>query len=399
MLAGAQEIASTAPSLSVDPRAFAGATAILVAGLLLLLYFYRRRRYILFWAAGWTLTALSMLLASQTIRNSDVAAFARGASQFLGIVGALVFVVSADAYRSRPRIRRGHTIGLLPILIWFTLTPLAIDTFDPVFAPGHLLIGGALGAAGIAHLGLLREIRLLGALLCGCMMLVTAAAHLWIAYTVASPTSAAVTEVMLLITIVFILTALGMQLMTFEDMTYELRVTNRRLESAQSELRQLVTTDALTGCRNRRYFDEVIGRELQRHRRYGVPLSIMFIDVDRFKAVNDTLGHEAGDRVLQTVAGFLTRHVREADYVFRWGGDEFLILISCPEAQALRKAQELRRAFALSEDTGTLPEGVGLSIGCVEVPIDTSDIVPLLKLADERMYQAKRAEDGGGNRR
>ena len=97
----------------------------------------------------------------------------------------------------------------------------------------------------------------------------------------------------------YLVTALGMQLMTFEDMTYELRLTNRRLESAQGELRQLVTTDALTGCRNRRFFDEVIGREMQRHRRYDIPLSLVFIDIDRFKAINDTLGHEAGDRVLR----------------------------------------------------------------------------------------------------
>ena len=99
--------------------------------------------------------------------------------------------------------------------------------------------------------------------------------------------------------------ALGMQLMTFEDMTYELRRTNRRLESAQGELRQMVTTDALTGCRNRRFFDEVIGREMQRHRRYHIPLSLLFVDVDRFKAINDTLGHDAGDRVLQRRRGFL----------------------------------------------------------------------------------------------
>ena len=96
-----------------------------------------------------------------------------------------------------------------------------------------------------------------------------------------------------MIPVVFLVTALGMQLMTFEDMTYELRRTNRRLESAQSELRQLVITDALTGMRNRRFFDEVIGRELQRHRRYGTPLSIVFIDVDRFKVINDTLGHDS----------------------------------------------------------------------------------------------------------
>lgn len=376
--------------MEVDPHAFAGSTAILVAGLLLLLFFYRRRRFILYWSAAWTISAVSLLIMSARPASPKLAAFFSGFSQFLGIMSALVFVVSADAYRSRPKFRRGYVISLLPVFIWFTLSPLVIDEVDTVFAPGHLLTGGALAAAGIAHIGLLRHLRLLGALLCGCMMLVTAGAHLWIAYSARSPHGQEVSEVMLLITVVFILTALGMQLMTFEDMTYELRVTNRRLESAQSELRQLVTTDSLTGCRNRRYFDEVIGRELQRHRRYGIPMSIMFIDVDRFKAINDTLGHEAGDRVLQTVAFFLTKHVREADYVFRWGGDEFLVLISCREEQALRKSDELRAAFSTWEETASLPEGVGLSIGCVEVPPETRDITDLVKAADERMYAEKR---------
>ena len=80
-------------------------------------------------------------------------------------------------------------------------------------------------------------------------------------------------------------------------------------------------------------------RELQRHDRFKLPLSLLFIDIDRFKAVNDTLGHEAGDRVLHYVARFLKRHIREADYVFRWGGDEFLVLITCSEDEARRKAR------------------------------------------------------------
>ena len=96
----------------------------------------------------------------------------------------------------------------------------------------------------------------------------------------------------------------------------------------------MVITDPLTGCRNRRFFDEIIGRELQRHRRYGIPMSLLFVDVDRFKAINDTLGHDAGDRVLREVAAFLLSNIREADYVFRWGGDEFLVLLSCEEDEA-----------------------------------------------------------------
>jgi diguanylate cyclase (GGDEF)-like protein len=152
----------------------------------------------------------------------------------------------------------------------------------------------------------------------------------------------------------------------------------------------MVTTDPLTGCRNRRFFDQVINREVQRHRRYRIPLSMVFVDVDRFKVINDTLGHEAGDRVLQQVAGFLVRNVREADYVFRWGGDEFLVLISCTEREALSKARELQEAFAATE-TDALPAGVGLSVGCAEVPNDASDVMALVKAADERMYENKRA--------
>jgi diguanylate cyclase (GGDEF)-like protein len=250
------------------------------------------------------------------------------------------------------------------------------------------MIAGGFAAAGIAHLALMRETRLLGAAVVGTMMLVFALANgLW---AFEEPTSLGLSDRETFLNLALYLSmALGMQLMTFEDMTYELRLTNRRLESAQDELRDLVTRDALTGCRNRRFFDEVIGREIQRHRRYRMPLSLLFIDVDRFKAVNDTLGHEAGDRVLQQVAAFLINNVREADDVFRWGGDEFLILMSCSLVQAERKAAELKMDFAHSGG-GTLPSGVGLSVGCAEITPEATDIMAVVKIADGRMYQDKR---------
>ena len=122
---------------------------------------------------------------------------------------------------------------------------------------------------------------------------------------------------------------LGMHLFVFEDMTYELRMTNRRLEAVREELIQAAITDPLTNCHNRRFLEQVMDRELQRHTRFKLPLSLLFVDIDRFKAINDSLGHEAGDRVLQYVARFLKRHIREADFVFRYGGDEFLVLITC----------------------------------------------------------------------
>ncbi len=374
---------------SVDARTLAGIATLFVAGLLSLLYIYRRRTYILCWVSGWTLTAVSLLLGAHQFSHGSATKSAYGISQFFAIVAALTFVVGADAYRSKLRLPKTYALVVLPLLIWFALAPIALDTWT-VFAPGHLLIAGALGAAGIAHLSLLREARLLGAFVAGTAFLVMSGANVWLVLAAPNGMSYAVSRVMFLSLALDLVVALGMQLMTFEDMTYELRVTNKRLESARSDLQQMVTTDSLTGCRNRRYFDEVIGREVQRHRRYRIPLSLVFVDVDRFKVINDTLGHEAGDRVLKSVAAFLTRNVREADYAFRWGGDEFLILMSCREDEAVRKAADLQTAFVQSSEAQGLPAGVGLSIGCAEVTPDATDMMALVRLADERMYVNKK---------
>jgi diguanylate cyclase (GGDEF)-like protein len=368
----------------------AGRGALVVTGLLLLLFFYRRRLYILFWTGGWFLVSASMFLVGRPFTNEKVGLLSYGISQFLGILSALFFVISADAYPARPRVRRGYSIVLLAVLLWFSLGPLALGAWA-VFAPGHVLIAGALAAAGIGHLILLRQVRMLGAAVVGVALLLISASHVWIVLRVDTPSSSAVTGAFAFSLVLYLIAALGMQLMTFEDMTWELRRTNRRLEAAQGKLRRMVITDPLTGCRNRRFFDEIIGRELQRHRRYGIPMSVLFVDVDHFKAVNDTLGHDAGDRVLREVAAFLLNNIREADYVFRWGGDEFLILLSCGEEEASRRGTALQSDFARYSSVASLPAGVGLSIGCAEVTPETEDVITLIKLADERMYENKRS--------
>ncbi len=374
---------------SIDPRTLSGIATLLVACVLCLLYVYRRRTYIVCWVSGWAVTALSLLLAGHGFERPKAGYVAYGLSQFLAILGALSFVLAADAYRARLRIVRGYALVLLPLLLWFSLAPLALYA-TAAFGPGHLLIAGALTAAGIGHLSILRQGRLLGALVVGVTFIIIAATHLWL--LIGLQITQEVGRLTFVNTALNLVAALGMQLMAFEDMTYELRVTNTRLKAAQDELRDLVTTDTLTGCRNRRYFDEVIGREVQRHRRYHIPLSIVFIDVDRFKTINDTLGHEEGDRVLHRVATFFIRNVREVDYVFRWGGDEFLILMSCREEEALRRATALQRDFATSPEAEALPAGVGLSIGCAEVAPDATDVMALVKIADERMYDNKNRE-------
>jgi diguanylate cyclase (GGDEF)-like protein len=372
-------------SALINPRLLMAVETAVIATLLLLLYIYRRRTYILWWMWGWFALSVGSMISANHLWNEKLDATAFGLAQFLRILAGLLFVVATDAYRQKLRLRRFYGVLLLPVAIWFTLAPVALGSVA-VFAPGFLLVAGSMASAGVAHLLLARQSRLLGAALVGAILIAFAGFNAWTATLSAIPAG----ESLMVIMVMFLLGALGMQLMTFEDMTFELRRTNRRLEAAQSDLRQAVITDVLTGTRNRRFFDEVIGREMQRHRRYRTPLSIVFIDVDHFKMINDTLGHETGDRVLREVATFLLRHIREADYVFRWGGDEFLVLISCGEHEAIRRGRDLQDAFAAAPHLADLPPGVALSIGCVEVPADASDIMPFIQIADERMYVDKK---------
>jgi diguanylate cyclase (GGDEF)-like protein len=389
-IVGSVRIGIAPHPMSLNPPTLLGSGALVATGLLLLLFFYRRRLYILGWVSSWVLLAASMFLLGRPYQVPQVSYLAYGISQFLGILSALMLVLSADAYPSRPRVGRTYVYVLVPLLLWFALAPLALGP-NTVFAPGHVLMAGAAGAAGVAYLILLRHTKMMGAVVVGGALIVIAALHVWIVLTVPAPDSPGVTTGLLVRCVAYLVMALGMQLMTFEDMTLELRRTNRRLERARGRLRRMVITDPLTGCRNRRFFDEIINRELQRHHRHAIPLSLLFVDIDRFKAVNDSLGHDVGDQVLRQVAAFLLANIREADYVFRWGGDEFLVLMSCAEDEARRRGLALQNAFASAPQARSLPPGVGLSIGCAEVQAG-SNILALIRTADERMYENKRAQ-------
>jgi diguanylate cyclase (GGDEF)-like protein len=194
--------------------------------------------------------------------------------------------------------------------------------------------------------------------------------------------------------VIYMFVALGMHVLVFEDMTVELRRTNRELAQAHQEVQRLAITDALTGCHNRRFFDEIERKEFQRHRRYGAPLSVIFVDVNRFKQLNDTMGHDMGDELLRTIGALLRRHVRESDYVIRWGGDEFLLLLTCTVSEAERKAGELKAAFEEERRSAALPDSIGLSVGVASASQETDSLVEAVRLADSRMYADKLGERG-----
>jgi diguanylate cyclase (GGDEF)-like protein len=116
---------------------------------------------------------------------------------------------------------------------------------------------------------------------------------------------------------------------------------------------------------------------------------VVFVDVNHFKQLNDTLGHETGDEILKMLGALLRRQVRESDYVIRWGGDEFLLLLTCSAVEAERKALELKEAFHHERELAGLPSRVGLSVGVAAAPRGAESLTEAIRLADSRMYRDK----------
>jgi len=171
------------------------------------------------------------------------------------------------------------------------------------------------------------------------------------------------------------------------------RELERRLRQAQHrmhELEQMAFTDVLTGLRNRRYLEERLQQEISRCRRKtGISFSVLAIDVNGFKQINDTQGHQAGDRLLQLISHHLTQTLRAHDVVCRTGGDEFLVVL--PDAGSAEAAAAISRVVRGLHTLcpGSL-ERVSLSIGAASFPSDGSDASTLIRAADEAMYEEKR---------
>jgi diguanylate cyclase (GGDEF)-like protein len=154
-------------------------------------------------------------------------------------------------------------------------------------------------------------------------------------------------------------------------------------------------TDALTGLYNRRSLDSLMEREVALAERHHHPLSLVMIDMDEFKGVNDTHGHAAGDHMLKSFADCVRITLRKTDLAFRYGGDEFMIALpQTPIAQAQAVVQKLRQAFAAVDFTSAIAKlqtQPTLSIGVVERSAEnnTLNLASLLAAADQALYDAK----------
>ncbi len=148
------------------------------------------------------------------------------------------------------------------------------------------------------------------------------------------------------------------------------------------------TTDDLTGLYNRRFFNEQLERELFRARRYGHPFSILMIDIDDFKTINDRYGHPVGDKVLQDLAGIMRSYLRTEDIAARYGGEEFIVLLSHTELEGARLfGERMLKTTAMHN----FPEGLQLSFsgGIAGYPHHGADVQGLLNTADRSLYDAK----------
>ncbi len=166
---------------------------------------------------------------------------------------------------------------------------------------------------------------------------------------------------------------------------YVLVVTQRK--RAEAEIHLLATTDSLTGIANRREFLRILESEVDRVKRYGVPLSLVMYDLDDFKRVNDTFGHNVGDQLLQAVTNLVQENIRTTDTMARWGGEEFMVLMPQSDMQAAKDAAEkLRCAIAVHrfEQVSELTASFG-----VTAFQSSDDLNALLKRVDDALYRAK----------
>ncbi|MFI5059615.1 MAG: diguanylate cyclase [Candidatus Acidiferrales bacterium] len=164
------------------------------------------------------------------------------------------------------------------------------------------------------------------------------------------------------------------------------------------ELKKLqlnAVTDPLTGLYNRRLFNEAFEKELNRARRYGLPLALVILDLHRFKEVNDRHGHPRGDEVLRSAATTLKSALRTSDSAFRIGGDEFALLLPQTDAaQALALSRRVETVFAEMLLPLQLSVSVSMDHGVATFPQDGEQADQLIRVADERLYRLKQANHG-----
>jgi len=175
--------------------------------------------------------------------------------------------------------------------------------------------------------------------------------------------------------------------------TARLRQAHAEIEAVNSKLTELVRTDTLTGIANRLKIDEGLNLELARFDRTHEPFSVILLDIDHFKLVNDNYGHHIGDQILQSIADILKQNIRAYDLAGRWAGEEFLVICPSTTHDGISSLAEHLRLAIMNNIPESLPSQTA-SFGVATVQPGDS-VEDLIRRADEALYRAKK---GGRNR-
>ena len=389
------------PIITLHIRKVVGYTMLVPAGTMFLLYLFRPRPYVLAGACTWAAGSLMLLVlsfdsgapGSSSPGTITVGRLGLGAWAVCSLIFGVSLRFSSVWFRGTSLIPRSTFWTLTGAIAWTIFGAALLRRPGAILVPAFLLMTAWHIMSGYRYLKIAQQYRFVGAALAGAGAISVAIVNISAA-TVAIMSGGigeASTNVAYFNFLASSLLVLGMHLLIFEDLIEELRNAAAEIAQSRDEMKTMAVTDPLTKCYNRRFLYEITEHELEQHRRYKLPLSLLYIDIDHFKAINDTRGHTTGDEVLKTLGAILGELTRTADYVFRWGGDEFLVLLSAAEPEAKNKASQIRQAFLESAIVQRLPDGVDLSIGCVPVPPETSDFDPLIDQADREMYRRKRA--------
>jgi diguanylate cyclase (GGDEF)-like protein len=378
--------------VTIQPRVISAYAALLAAAMLSLLYLYRGRAFVVYWIGSWLLIAAALGLVAREYTDATLRSVLTGLALLFTVWASGLMRISVEAFPEHVLRWGGRRLTVMSAAaLWFLVAPFVVP-LSAVVVTGTIATAALLAWSGRGYLHLARLVRSAGALVIGAGLTLIAASHLLdMLASLVFDLGASQGRLSAITVITTLFVALGMHILVFEDMTDELRMTNRRLEGANEEVKRLAITDAQTGCHNRRFFDEIERRELERHRRYRTALSVVFIDVNHFKRLNDSLGHDRGDAVLWMIGNLLRAQVRQSDYAIRWGGDEFLLLLSCGEDEARSKAAALKARFEAERSAAALPAYLGLSVGVSGVSPDEG-LRAAIRDADSRMYGDKLTE-------
>jgi diguanylate cyclase (GGDEF)-like protein/PAS domain S-box-containing protein len=172
-----------------------------------------------------------------------------------------------------------------------------------------------------------------------------------------------------------------------EEAQQQLREQQNVLEEMNGQLKSMATTDSLTALKNRRAFEDRLDEEVSRSRRHGYPMSLILLDIDHFKAYNDSFGHPRGDEVLRKVGRLLSRTMRDTDFAARYGGEEFAIILPhTDQAGARMVAERLRQAI---EGATWDDRAITASVGVASFSRDASTAEALVEYADRALYRSK----------